>query len=358
MTFPVLIPLIGLPGAGKTSFARNLMNHVKDSNADDNLPVIFHLQFDEFLPQISSEDDAKTTKRFRKAAVSVIEIILELLVDNSTADPMTAGAFLHNFRGHLDAFDSTFSGNDAAKTIASKLTGNSSDAVIRANTVIVFLLDDNNVYRSMRYEYYQLARKHSVGFLQLIFDCPPSFAKSNDASRDSPHRVGDDVIEKMAMALEGPDPTAYRWERRGCRLRFNEKSGDVSPPTYEVVDGSEVIISCSVRDLVGVIRRILFESQNPVRPTLIESTTDEERETDRRINLQNVLHQCDVKLRSLVGQRMKELKKTGGDAKTEGRRLSVVKAVIFDRVKRGDIELDLDALDSEVEDLFLRELAE
>ena len=351
MTVPVLVPLVGLPGVGKTSLARNLLNYDIDSEADDNDLVIFHLPFDEFLPQISSEDDVKTTKQFRKAAVFVIDLCLELSIDG---DHVTAGALLSGLQRRVDSLDSSVS--DAAKTIALKLTANRSDAPIREDTTVVFLLDDNNVYRSMRYEYYQLSRKHSVAFLQLFFDCAPSLAKSNDASRDAPHRVGGDVIDKMAAALEEPDPTAYRWERRSCRLLGSERSESFSTRQYETVDGNgDVIIGCSVRDFDAIIQRILFESQNPVKRSLIQLATDEQREMDRCINLQNVLHQCDVKLRSLVGQRIKALKIRGGDVKNEARNLSVIKASIFDRVKRGEIELDLDTLNSELEVLFLAE---
>jgi tRNA uridine 5-carbamoylmethylation protein Kti12 len=70
----------------------------------------------------------------------------------------------------------------------------------------------------MRYEWYQLARKHSVAFTQIFFDVDVATAKSRNASRDQSGRVADDVIIKMASSIEKPNRDSYPWERRSLEM--------------------------------------------------------------------------------------------------------------------------------------------
>ena len=357
MTVPIVVPLVGLPGVGKTTLASFVTKHCRDSTATAVFPtpVTFHLQFDAFLPRIVSGSD-KLTKLFRKAAVLIVDCILETLT-SSEIHPLTVDAILSDLQRQIDALAPSSETVDAAeKVISTLVVGSNSESQLCASTPVIIILDDNNIYRSMRYEYYQLSRKHSVSFLQLVFESSVTEAKTNDRARDVTRCVGDDVIDKMAMRLETPDSIGYRWERRSCRLRCDEGF------TYVALDGIEgkpetEVNSSSSQNLLQVIERIIIEGQNPVQPTVIDaSASEEQREIDRQVSLKNAHHQCDVKLRSLVGQRMREVKLSGGDAKSEASKLAIVKASIFDKAKRGEIALDLDGLNSEVESLFLAEL--
>ena len=49
-----------------------------------------------------------------------------------------------------------------------------------SSAVTVILIDDNNYSQSMRYEYYQLARKYSVGFQQLYIQFYSQSRHNND----------------------------------------------------------------------------------------------------------------------------------------------------------------------------------
>lgn len=82
------------------------------------------------------------------------------------------------------------------------------------------LIDDNLYYRSMRFEWFKLARDCSLGFCQVFVSCPLEEAIRRNASRKSP--VPESSIRVMESKLELPREES--WERlcvttlggRGC----------------------------------------------------------------------------------------------------------------------------------------------
>merc|ERR1711909_93629 len=77
---------------------------------------------------------------------------------------------------------------------------------------VLIIIDDNNYLRSMRYEYYQLARKFEAGFCQLLFQSTLEMALVRNSSRDAKHRIPEEVIRRMSEKLEAPDPLKNSWE--------------------------------------------------------------------------------------------------------------------------------------------------
>ena len=385
MTRPILVPLIGLPGVGKTTFVANVMRYLRDSNpewnsSDVNVSTVVHFHYDQFLPLILSEDDVRSTKCFRKAAVAVVDAFLKAIDDTGESTRRSISDILRDVQSDIGRASSAEI-SEAARDIISTLTFNhsitdpvlssrsSSSLVItdpllppRSSPVIIFFLDDNNLYRSMRYEFYQLARKYSVSFLQLFFESSPTLAKARDASREPTRRVGDRVIGKMAVNLERPDPSAYRWERRYCRI-LGAESGEVIGDGIEASalkrppDRSEN--SFAEGDITLAVDSILTAARDRVQSAPIEEkVSEEQREEDRQTCLKSVLHQCDVKLRTLVGKKIKEMKAHDGafDAKTAAAKLATIKSVILDKARKGDLQLDLEGLHSELEIIFDEEI--
>jgi len=357
----ILVPLIGLPGVGKTTFCQNIIKFLSEGHAksetDDELTervqaVVFHLRYDEFLPRIlTTSDDENTTKRYRQAVILVVDCVLQTLAND--VECRTVADILAGARLHLAEKEPTLSPEtiEACLTVFTKLTsGKEGSFHLSRDSSVIVLIDDNNNYRSMRYAHYRLARKHSVSYLQLYFDAPASVAKFNDALREGIERVGELVIEKMTKTLEEPDPGKYRWERRSCRIvneSWRRESHD------DAVDSAETIL---LTDLSRVIPRILRERHDPVMPFTLEGqVSDEQRSLDRQTSNTSILHQSDVKLRSLVGQRMKLLGEVF-DAKSEASKLTQIKSRIYEKLKKGDIQVDLDGIDSELETLFFDEI--
>ena len=86
-----------------------------------------------------------------------------------------------------------------------------SSEVVQPNEVVV--IDDNNYYHSMRYAYFQLARKHQIGFCQFYLNAPESLARSRNAQRPQSQRVPEDFISKMITKMEPPNPLKNNWEQ-------------------------------------------------------------------------------------------------------------------------------------------------
>jgi tRNA uridine 5-carbamoylmethylation protein Kti12 len=75
---------------------------------------------------------------------------------------------------------------------------------------------------SMRYEFYQLARKYETGFCQLHLEVDPSEALARNSRRGPDSQVPDDVITKMARKLESPNPLQNSWEKFSFSLKFDQ----------------------------------------------------------------------------------------------------------------------------------------
>ncbi|XP_062070875.1 L-seryl-tRNA(Sec) kinase [Lepus europaeus] len=147
---------------------------------------------------------------------------------------------------------------------------------------LLLLLDDNFYYRSMRYEVYQLARKHALGFCQLFLDCPLETCLRRNGRR--PQALPSETIRLMETRLERPDPGNHAWERRSL-----------------TVEGP----ACSAEASLEVTDLLLTALENPVK--YVEENM-EQKEADRIICSANVLHRADQTLRRIVSLTMKEAK--------------------------------------------------
>lgn len=109
---------------------------------------------------------------------------------------------------------------------------------------VIFLLDDNFYYPSMRYEVYQLARKYSLGFCQLFLTCDLETCIRRNQSRARP--VPSQVMEEMEQRLEPPNPERNMWEK--CSIKLDTTH------------------SLTANDIQKVLDLILFALKNPLSP--------------------------------------------------------------------------------------------
>ncbi|XP_066549871.1 L-seryl-tRNA(Sec) kinase isoform X1 [Amia ocellicauda] len=146
---------------------------------------------------------------------------------------------------------------------------------------LIIILDDNFYYPSMRYEVYQLARKYSLGFCVLYLQCAMSTCLSRNRRRSRP--LPDRVIEDMALRIEPPDPRKNPWEQSSLAL--------CSTDGLSQQDGQKVM---------ELIAAALDKPLSPVQDL------SEEKDTARRICASSVLHQVDQACRRLVSQAMQD----------------------------------------------------
>jgi len=152
----ILLLLCGLPGAGKTTFVRNIL---KDCPAILKEYEIRHVCFDDVFEGIA---DVFTSENWHESRQRC---------EKQTVEIMTA----------------------------------------ERNKPLLLILDDNFYYRSMRFTYFKLARKFGFSFISLVFRISKEEAIQRDAKRPVP--VGADVINRMCQRIEFPDASQYRWDR-------------------------------------------------------------------------------------------------------------------------------------------------
>jgi len=246
-----LVILMGLPGSGKSTFAKILQENLKRH-------CVLQIEYDQLIPieqqkQFASEidtscsSDAQNWKQERKS-------ILENIDSYLNGDQV-----------------STFKPN----------------SINREENSHVLIIDDNNYYGSMRYEYYQIARKHQIGFCQFYLDAEVDLAKSLNKSRDESKRIPEEVIEKMASKLEAPDPLKNSWEQFSFQI-----------PVKNIEN---------LKDYLEMsLNMIEMTLENPVKP--LEDKT-EEKDKDRAKCTASVIHQTDKCLRKIVGEKIRETRK-------------------------------------------------
>ncbi|XP_033632505.1 L-seryl-tRNA(Sec) kinase-like [Asterias rubens] len=315
-----LAALCGLPGAGKTSLAESLMGpcyNLHEGRPELRDPTVLHLCYDEVIPrhlqiEMIREDDAPraTTlqipevspwKTYRKEIISSVDFILERIHCSKTLN-------LRDVFIDLDRHTRSQDISPIAIEVRMKLlslfrdqlmsrlmkveTPPSSECELETSS-IVFLIDDNMFYRSMRYEYYQLARKHSAGFCQIYLQCSSDEAIARNAKRQQ--AVSMETIIKMAGKMEAPNQQAASWERNVVQI------------LVENVDSDDTLSA-----LWSLISRALMAPESPLQEDNIE-----EKDSCRAVCATNVIHRVDQILRKCVAKTMTLAKDKGSMTKAE-----------------------------------------
>ncbi|KAK3559760.1 hypothetical protein QTP86_020738 [Hemibagrus guttatus] len=169
---------------------------------------------------------------------------------------------------------------------------------------LALLLDDNFYYHSMRYQVYQLARRHSLGFCQVYLHCPLEVCLHRNRVRGQP--VSDDVITVMSSRMEYPNTEKNQWEK-----------------TSVTVDNTHTVTHTQLQEMLQVISSA---AENPLSPVQDDS---EQREADRQRCACSVVHQVDQVCRRLVSQAMvtaRERSASGEKMKALSRDLSEEKS--------------------------------
>lgn len=185
----------------------------------------------------------------------------------------------------------------------------------------VIIVDDNNYYRSMRYEYHQLATKFSTGYLQVYVQCEVSLAVFNNSRRPEKNRVPDAVITQMHSKFEVPSEP---WEN--C---LAIQSVDLSSPT-----------------ILDTIRNRVHEAiSNPI-------ITLEQLETKKCLALQskmlndrNIVHNMDKVLRKAVGERIRQRKEENSHVLAA--QLNKIRLSIMEGVQTGNVRIPSSILASD-----------
>ncbi|XP_061763582.1 L-seryl-tRNA(Sec) kinase [Nerophis ophidion] len=258
-----LCVLCGLPAAGKSSLSRTLC--LSASRSGWRVAVV---HYDELIPDQAfhaREPEEQTEWKLHRHAV--LQRIEEFLKNPKTSLELPGGCRIE--------------GAAWERCIRPLL-----DPPLGHQAPLLFLLDDNFYYPSMRYEVYQLARKYSLGFCQVHVQCCLESCVSRNNSRPRP--VPAEVLVAMEKRLVRPNPRKNQWEAKSVSV---EATDDVS--------------ECDVQNVLELIWSALNDPLSPV-----EDNT-EQKEADRQKCAASVVHQADQACRRLVSEAMKKARDSG-----------------------------------------------
>uniref|UniRef100_UPI00398F0632 L-seryl-tRNA(Sec) kinase n=1 Tax=Pristiophorus japonicus TaxID=55135 RepID=UPI00398F0632 len=276
----------GLPGAGKSTFARLLPKLLQPKSES------FVLCYDDFIPgeafsltgqadgDRSTDNPAGTGslwKLYRHKVLVYIECLIQAIYGNGC---------LSLSGSENDSVWECFIQSLKQQQIISGETQHGVQqypVFITYSRPLVIILDDNFYYQSMRYEVYQMARRNSLGFFQLFLECPLELCLQRNLERSC--LVNDETIVLMSAKIQPPDPEKNPWEKNSMILKSAEN----------VLE----------EDIQKVFELLDFSLENPEKPF---EENIEQKELDRAICAASVLHQADQAFRRLVSQSMKTAK--------------------------------------------------
>lgn len=296
--------LVGLPGSGKTTLANFVKQHFSTEReaSEDTLSLnVIHICYDTLITadlahRCSTDPDSGNWREARQEVLTMVEKMLYMLKDIQT-DQETHKIVLKC------GPENKYIQKDYEWEI-----------VIKKRTVIV--IDDNMYYSSMRYSYFQLARRHNIGFCQLYLECSVLSAMSYNNKRPKEEQVLEDVIMKMSDRMEPPENKP--WEQYSVTIMAHEPFSNEE----------------TVRKMGSIISKALL---NPVEP--VEDWSDLG-EASRQASMASVIHQADLGLRHLVNERMKLLQKTSvdpDDLRAQSRILNTTRIEILEAMKTREI---------------------
>ncbi|XP_046635296.1 L-seryl-tRNA(Sec) kinase-like [Daphnia pulicaria] len=264
-----IVVLLGLPASGKSWLAGRLCSFLTENNCIVNCATFDTIVSLEKQAEIAVSSSSEMTKHYRREMKDTVESFLKVP-------------------------------NPSSKKC-------------------VVIVDDNNYYRSMRYEYHQLAAKFYTGYLQIYVKCEVSEALLQNSSRPQSSRVPDIVITQMNTKFEDP---CEAWEN------------------------SLTIGHIDLND-TEILNKIWIHIQNAVDSPVSTLKTLEEKklasEQSKLISNHNILHNIDKALRKRLNQCIRE-RKEEKNARVLAAQLNDTRQSILEGIKTGAIAIPTDIL--------------
>ncbi|KAF0707139.1 hypothetical protein AaE_013751 [Aphanomyces astaci] len=262
----VVLVLCGLPGAGKSSFCRALASHCQSNDTMSIEWICYDDIFDDSRGHDNEKFDPSTWRDLRMAVVDRVQSSLRSLAVNAVGKPL-----------------------------------------------LVFLLDDNMYYRSMRKRFHQLAQICAQYTTSGLVKCP------------SPHPTPFAVVAIKIGWFQCPRRSLHVW-----RLFWK-----CQMPA--AILGSPIPFKCPWIPMRkgtddAVTRTMDFVSYVAQHPESSPPPSDTpEKEASRESNRRNVVHCLDTRLRRLVGSILHE--ETTQAKAVRAKELNAAKDFILDRCR-------------------------
>ncbi|XP_039437343.1 L-seryl-tRNA(Sec) kinase [Culex pipiens pallens] len=274
--------LVGVPGAGKTTFCQRILDCLilKESSIR-----LIHICFDDFIKFDAKIDLENSFKGKRKRLLELLEEIIQSIKTTNPAKLKEINHILYEEFQQKVAID-----------------------LAEAPSNYLILIDDNMYYRSMRYQVFQIARRLGTGYFQTYFEVSLESAKSSNSKRSN--AVPEEVISRMFYKLEKPDERICRWEKNTVILRNSS-------------DELDIILNTTLNCL-----------ERPVEPLEAHGTKNPVE--------QSFVHKVDLLLRKVVGEMIKQQKEmlNSGEVKLLAEGLLSKRKLLLEDFRAGLVEID------------------
>uniref|UniRef100_A0A182WJU8 Uncharacterized protein n=1 Tax=Anopheles minimus TaxID=112268 RepID=A0A182WJU8_9DIPT len=287
--------LVGIPGSGKTTYCQQIV-----ALPNRKFEVV-HICYDSCIKIDANYDTFRDTtglyKIQRQKLLSYVEmIILSLKELDEQKLKEVAARWREEFEHELIISTASMSSH------------------------IVFLIDDNNYYRSMRKEWQKIASKLSIGYFETFFDTGLSIAVQRNQQRAQ--SINEQVIYQMWMRLEKPCGKLYHREQ------------DV------------ITIEDSV-DYERVVGQIQYCFEHPLERAAVQTMVAEPME-------QSKVHKIDIILRKIISKQIVAVKDCMSKQEVQGfaQILQERRKCILEQLRACELNVPDELLPNAVEELF------
>lgn len=286
-----VVLLVGIPGSGK-SFFRKFFETFLCGNTESVLGSVqvWSVCYDDFEPM------RRGNSNWKKCRLDIMTIVCNLIEHLKSQDSLIKG----------------FNKESSGICLINK-------ELVSPDSILI-LIDDNMYYRSMRYEYYKLARVHNISFSQIFFEVDLQKALKCNSERSAGSRVPETVVENMYRKLEPPQAN-HLWEKFSISV--------LSYADFQNLDIVTKILSC--------LRTAL---DNPVRVRDVNSNEEEA----FHVTTSNAFHQIDNTLKQLVAGHIKSQISAGNksDLHFISKVFSERRLKLLNQIKRRVVTLPID----------------
>ncbi|KAG8199546.1 hypothetical protein JTE90_009387 [Oedothorax gibbosus] len=270
----------GIIGCGKTTFVEYCHekgNHFFKNGCTNGSSVaesesykIYKITFDDLCTIPEQAELMKTHKGLRNFRVDLL-LAAEHFVSSTCGSECKLGGPL----------------SERSQKLLQKMEmlNNSCSAVSKA----IFFIEDNFYYRSMRYDWFQIARRANIGFCEVFLQCSLTIAIERNSLRG--YSIPEQKIKLMMSCMEFPNPEKYKWEK------------------YSVIfDSTKQLQLSPLNEIVDIIKKA---SNNPA-----ELLISEEKIKAQNLCSKNAIHQADKILRKLISSKVSYLKSSASNTHT------------------------------------------
>lgn len=327
-----VLVLCGVPAAGKTKLALDLKTAactqtIGEARSEEDQRIMntayccYHICFDKLYPDGDEltliDRDDEVTSRWKRYRTSIASCVRLLALKLSKCEEQSLRETISTIPADLLQ---KFLVNVCKESDVDKFISNKSADDNQSRALLI--IDDNMYYRSMRYDYYQLAREFNYGFCQVFLQCAPEVALERNRKRAA--SVPDYVILDMINKLEPvADAAKHDWQHYSLTINTDDP--------------------ISAEDVRRVVHLVETAINDPVTVKLVAPDPLQQQQSRHQCS-KSQLHQTDLILRRLASDYLKALNPRELNMKAEAARVGAIKASVLCDIEAGDCQVSVDVL--------------